>query len=130
MKNIVFILLILFSHEVISDEVDEDALGVVNERMNAYNHHDIAAFLNTYSEDIQVFTYPDIPLGKKGKDHIAYIFEPIFKAGKVSVEIHSQISQGNYVINHETVTYNDEIKKYVSIYEVVDGKIASVRFVR
>lgn len=130
MKYIGLVLLLLFSYQSLAAEVGSSPLEVVNARMLAYNNHDLEAFLNTYSDKIQVYTYPDIKLGKAGKAHITYIFEPMFKDKSVSVVIHSQITQGNYVINHETVTYDGKGKKYVSIYEVVKGKILSVRFLR
>jgi len=105
-------------------------IDIVNARMDAYNKHDIKAFLETYSEEIQIFDYPNTPIGKKGKAHINMIFSPMFKEGKIHVKIHHQINQGNYVINHETVTYGDKETKYVSIYEIENGLIKSVRFVR
>jgi hypothetical protein len=111
-------------------EKNATPLAVVNARMSAYNNHDIEAFLKNYSDDIQVFTYPNIPLGNKGKAHLRSIFAPMFKEGKVSVEIHQQVTQGKYVINHETVSYEGKGQKYVSIYEVQDGLITSVQFVR
>lgn len=112
-------------------EVKESSpVDVVNARMSAYNNHNLEVFLATYSDDIQVFTYPNIPIGKKGKEHLRSIFESMFKERKVSVKIHQQITQGNYVINHETVTYSGSDTKYVSIYEVKGGLITSVQFVR
>jgi hypothetical protein len=98
--------------------------------MDAYNHHDLAEFLKNYAEDIQVFTYPNIPLGKKGKEHLKSIFAPMFKEGKVSVTVIHQIQQGKYVINHEVVSYDGNNQKYVSIYEVENGLIKTVQFVR
>lgn len=130
MKYSLIFLLLSLSYQVQSDEVVKTPLDIVQARMDAYNKHDIHAFLNTYSENIQIFTYPDSPLGKTGKSHIASIFEPMFKEAAVKVKIHNQITQGNYVINHETVIYKDKGTKYVSIYEVVNEKIVSVRFIR
>ena len=130
MKYVGLVLLLLLSHQTFSQEVESSPIDVVNARMLAYNNHDLEAFLNTYSDYIEVYTYPDIKLGKSGIGQISAIFKPMFKEGGISVKIHSQISNGNYVINHETVTYNGIGKKYVSIYEVVNGKILSVRFVR
>lgn len=130
MKHIVFLIVLLLSSAIAAQDKSPDPLAVVNARMNAYNNHDISAFLENYSDDIQVFTYPNIALGSKGKKHLKNIFYPMFKEGKVSVDIHQQITQGNYVINHETVTYNGNNKKYVSIYEVKNGLIQSVQFVR
>jgi metallo-beta-lactamase class B/metallo-beta-lactamase class B GIM len=118
------------ANSVSSVEKNTKPIDIVNARMDAYNKHDIKAFLETYSEEIQIFDYPNTPIGKKGKAHIKMIFAPMFEEGNIQVIIHHQIEQGNYVINHETVTYGDKETKYVSIYEIKNGLIKSVRFVR
>lgn len=130
MKKLFLILLVLLPIQALGNTQPKTALEVVNARMAAYNNHDLTSFLNTYSDSIQIFTYPNIPLGKPGKEHLAFIFEPMFKEKSVSVKIHSQITQGKYVINHETVTYDKSTQKYVSIYEVENGLIKSVQFLR
>lgn len=127
MKKIILSALLVIAQSAWSDT---GPLAVVNERMKAYNEHDIESFLKVYAEDIQIFTYPNQPLGQKGKEHLKSIFAPMFKEGKVSVVINQQIVQGKYVINHETVTYADSVKKYVSIYEVEAGLVKSVQFIR
>ncbi len=104
-------------------------LDVVNRRMSAYNRHDLPAFLKTYSDGVEIFRYPDKSLGK-GKKHIRKLFEPMFKEGVVHVEVHHQITKDSYVVNHETVTYGDSKTEYVSIYEIRNGLIETVRFVR
>ena len=104
-------------------------LDVVNARMAAYNGHDIDAFMATYGDGIEVFTYPDQSLGK-GRAHMRSIFEPMLEEGVVQVEIHHQIAKDSFVVNHETVTTGDSATEYVSIYEVRDGLIQSVCFVR
>lgn len=104
-------------------------LEVVNQRMDAYNRHDLPSFLALYSEDIEIFTYPDRSLGGS-KQHLASIFGPMFEAGEVRVELHHQIEKDRYVVNHETVHDGDSTTEYVSIYEVEEGLIQSVRFVR
>lgn len=102
---------------------------VVNKRMDAYNRHDIDSFMACYDDEIEILTYSGKSLGK-GKKHIRRIFEPMFEEGVVQVEIHYQIEKDSYVVNHETVTNGDDATEYVSIYEVRDGLITSVRFVR
>lgn len=129
-KVAAFLTVFCLAAVVSSQENNTTPLAVVNARMKAYNNHDIEAFLQHYSDDIQVFTYPNILLGNKGKAHLRSIFTPMFDEGKVSVEIHQQMTQGKYVINHETVSYDGKGQKYVSIYEVQDGLITSVQFVR
>ena len=105
-------------------------LEVVKKRMAAYNKHDLETFMSTYSDDIQVYTYPNVRIGRKGKAHIRSIFEPLFKDAAVKVTIHQQIVQGRYVVNEETVEQKGKTTRYVSIYEVKDGLINSVRFLR
>ena len=104
-------------------------LEVVNARMDFFNQHDLAAFLKCYHEDVKVYTYPSKLLGK-GSQRLASIFEADFKEKNVHVEIINQITNGAYVINHEIVTRAEKETKYVSIYEVKNGLITSVRFVR
>ena len=105
------------------------SLEVVNKRMDFYNRHDFAEFIKLYADDVKVYTYPDRLLGT-GKDNIASIFKPKFADKSIQVEIISQMNNGDYVINHEIVTEGGKDKKYVSIYEVKNGLIRSVKFVR
>lgn len=114
----------------------ESPLEIVNQRMRLYNEHDLEGFLALYSPEIAIYDYPDTFFGR-GLDHLRMIFESLFEAGKVRTEVHRQLVSDGYVINEETVHYPDEGPgpnrgevRYVSIYEVREGKIASVRFVR
>lgn len=104
-------------------------LQVVNKRMDLYNEHDFQAFIKLYHKDVKIYTYPNKLLGT-GADRLASIFKSDFEKKSISVEIINQISNGRHVINHEIVTRNGEQTKYVSIYEVKNGLITSVRFVR
>lgn len=132
MKNLFGVAMLLFLTAtciVCSSETTSLPLTVVNQRMEAYNNHDLETFLETYSDEVEIFTYPDKSLGR-GKKHLKHLFEPMFKEGSVSVEILHQIAKDGYVINHEIVMYGRDSTEYVSIYEVRDGLITSVRFVR
>lgn len=129
MKHILGLSLLLISASIFAQENPTPA-SVVNARMDAYNRHDLTSFLSNYAEDVQIFNYPNIPLGNKGKSHLKSIFEPMFKEAKVNVKIIHQIAQGRYVINHEIVSYDGSEQKYVSIYEVENGLIKTVQFVR
>ncbi len=108
---------------------DATPIEIVNQRMTAYNSHAIEPFMELYADNVEIFTYPDRSLGK-GKKHVRKIFEPMFSEGEVHVEIHEQMEKDSYVVNHETVSYAGDDTKYVSIYEVKNGLIQSVRFVR
>lgn len=131
MKKIIYGLLLIavFAQQVSAADKVLSPSAVVNKRMDAYNQHDLKAFLAMYSDTVKVYTYPDKQLAG-GKEHLQSIFEPMFKEGNVAVKIHQQIEKDSYVINQETVIYADKKTDYVSIYKVVDGLITEVRFVR
>jgi len=65
-----------------------------------------------------------------GVENITSIFKSKFASKSIQVEIVSQMNNGSYVINHETVTENGIETKYVSIYEVKNRLIKSEKFVR
>ena len=109
--------------------LNNSPLEVVNQRMQFYNDHNLAAFLALYSPDIKIYTYPDQLLGQ-GLDHMHHLFEPMFQERAVQVDVIKQIVSDSYVINEEMVSYGEDTTRYVSIYEVRDGHIQSVRFVR
>ncbi|WP_103071623.1 nuclear transport factor 2 family protein [Aquimarina sediminis] len=104
-------------------------LQIVNKRMEAYNTHNFKEFIALYDKDLKIYTYPNTLLGT-GSDRLSSIFEADFEAKALHVKILNQITNGAYVINHEIVTNKGKETKYVSIYEVKDGLITSVRFVR
>ena len=104
-------------------------LEIVNKRMDFYNQHNFIEFIKLYSPDVEVYTYPNALLAT-GTDNIASIFKPKFMAKSIHVEIISQMYNGDHVINHEIVSENGIETKYISIYEVRNGLIKSVRFVR
>jgi hypothetical protein len=124
-----FMLCILLTAGCVHANDIQSPLTVVNKRMDAYNQHDLKKFLATYDEDVQIYTYPDKPLAE-GKAHLQSIFEPMLKEGKVKVKIHHQIQKDSYVINHETVIYDNTETEYVSVYKVENGLITDVRFIR
>ena len=97
--------------------------------MNFYNQHNFDQFIKLYNDSVKVYTYPDKLLAS-GKSNIVSIFEPKFSSKSIQVKIISQINNGSYVINQEIVTENGMDTKYISIYEVKNGLITSVRFVR
>ncbi|MDT0559551.1 nuclear transport factor 2 family protein [Ichthyenterobacterium sp. W332] len=111
------------------EKAQKSPLEVVNKRMKLYNQHDFDQFIKLYAKDVKVYTYPDKLLGD-GIENIISIFKPKFETKSISVKIINQIENGSHVVNHEIVTENGLLTKYVSIYQVENGLIKSVRFVR
>ncbi len=104
-------------------------LEVVNKRMDYYNNHNYDEFIKLYHTNVAIYTYPDKLLGE-GADRLASIFKESFENKSISVNIVNQMDNGPYVINHEIVTKEGKVTKYISIYKVEKGIIRSVSFVR
>lgn len=103
---------------------------LAKEQLDGYNKRDIEAFLKPYAKDVKVYTYPD-KLMYQGIDEMRKRYAPMFKATKdLHCKITSRIVKGNVVIDEELVTANGNTFKAVAIYEITDGKISTVRFVR
>ena len=104
-------------------------LAVVEARMDALNDHDLTRFLATYAEDVQIFLYPNTPLSS-GKKNLSDIFGPLMAARDVEVTVLSMQAAEAYVVVDRVVSYGDVSEPGIAIYEVRDGLIRSVTFLR
>ncbi len=103
---------------------------LAQEQLDGYNKRDIEAFLKPYAKNVKVYTYPD-KLNYKGIEEMRKRYAPMFEKTKdLHCKITSRIVKGNVVIDEELVTANGNTFKAVAIYEITNGKISSVRFVR
>ncbi len=108
--------------------VKESAEAVVQRQLNAYNARDIDAFLDTYTEDVELYMWQD-PNPRKGKDLMRKDYEEMFKqVPDLYCEIISRIKLGNKIIDHEKVRFNGQYVQAIAIYEVENGKIKRVTF--
>ena len=105
--------------------------SVVQAQVEAYNARDIDAFLATYRDDVQLFEFPDKPLSK-GTSEMRASYEKLFTDPRLHAEIVKRITLGNTVIDHErvrlTLPAGPATVEAIAIYEVREGKIASVWF--
>jgi len=107
-----------------------DAEKVVQEQLDAYNSRKIEAFVNTYSDDVEVFDFPN-KSRFEGKDKMRESYGGFFESTPdLNCEIKNRIVIGNKVIDEEFLTTNGINYNAVAIYEVENGKIAKVTFVR
>ncbi|WP_299682573.1 nuclear transport factor 2 family protein [uncultured Dokdonia sp.] len=103
---------------------------IIKKQLDAYNARDIEAFLATYSNNAQLFDFPDKKTNE-GKQELRTIFDAFFKrTPDLHVEIKNRIIIGNKVIDEEYVTANGNNFNAVAIYEVQNGKITKVTFIR
>jgi imidazolonepropionase-like amidohydrolase len=110
--------------------VKESPEAVVQRQLNAYNARDIDAFLDTYAEDVEICNFPNQPL-MKGKVEMRNGYANFFKnTPNLYCDIVNRIVMGNKIIDQEKVRAGNQTFRAAAIYEVVDGKIKRVTFVR
>ncbi len=109
---------------------EESAEAIIQTQLNAYNARDIDAFLNSYSEDVQVFTFPD-ELRFQGKEKMREKYADLFRNNPdLHCDIKNRMLIGNKVVDEENISVNGTNFNTVAIYEVENGKIAKVTFLR
>lgn len=100
------------------------------QQLIAYNNRDIEAFLKVYAKDVKVYRFPN-KLEYVGIDKMRKRYAPMFaKTKDLHCKILSRVVKGNVVIDEEWVTSRGRQFKAVAIYEIKNGKIATVTFVR
>lgn len=108
----------------------EDAESIIEKQLDAYNARDIDAFMETYSADVELYNFPN-ELTTKGKEAMRKGYEGFFESTPdLNCAIKNRIVIGNKVIDEEFITANGSNFSAVAIYEVENGKIAKVTFLR
>jgi hypothetical protein len=104
---------------------------IVQKQVEAYNRHDLVAFLSFYASDVKLYDFPDKERSS-GLDAMRKTYGKLFADNPdLKVDIPKRIVQGDTVIDQEFIFVNENRRlKAVAIYRVVDGKIAAVWFVR
>ena len=101
---------------------------LVQQQLNAYNAHDLDAFLEPYAEDVELYEFPG-KLIMKGKDAMRKDYEFLTKVPKLYCKVQKRIIQGNMVIDHEEVSgFGPKPLYAVAIYIIEFGKITKVYF--
>ena len=106
-----------------------DPEAIVQAQLEAYNAHDIDAFVATYADDAQIFEHP-AKLLATGPAQLRERYTARFKEPNLRAVVAKRIVMGNMVIDHERVTRTfpegPGMLEAVAIYEVQSGKIAKV----
>ena len=138
MKSFIFLSILFFStlNLTIQDNTpagntsEETPEAVVNRQLEAYNARDIEWFISTYSEDIEIYDING-KLTMKGHDALRQGYADFFKnTPNLHCHIENRITINNKVIDKENVTAGERTFDAVAIYEVSEGKIIKVTFVR
>lgn len=111
-----------------SSVVSNSAVQLVQQQLNAYNAHDLAAFLEPYADDVELYEFP-AKLLSKGKEQMRKDYLFITQTPKLYCRLQNRVVQGNMVIDHEEVWFGGAKPVYaVAIYIIEKGKIAKVYF--
>jgi hypothetical protein len=99
-------------------------------KADAYNRHDLEAFLKTYSPEIKLYEFPDKELSS-GLEPMRETYGKLFKKNPdLKAKIVGRIVQGDYVIDQEELSGIPSPFTAAAIYRVKDGKIAAVWFLK
>jgi len=103
-------------------------VNIVDEQLKAYNTGNIKAFMNTYSDNIQLYDYPNI-LSTDSKEKMQEIYRGLFKRiPDLTCDISNRIVLGNTVIDLEELSSQAGNWRGLAIYSVKEGKINTVTF--
>ncbi|MGY4514447.1 nuclear transport factor 2 family protein [Lysobacter sp. HA18] len=106
----------------------DDPVAVVRRQLDAYNRHDLDAFMATYAADAKVWRMPGAAPALDGADAIrAFYRDSRFNVPTLHAELVARTSLGHKVVDHERVTgLGATPTEALAVYEVVDGRIATV----
>ena len=110
--------------------VTESPEAVIQRQLNAYNARNLEAFLDTYADDVELYNWNGPQIGK-GKEQMRTIYRSLFEqTPNLYCKIEKRIVQGNTVIDQEYVRFGDRFVSATAVYEVYQGKIKKVTFIR
>jgi hypothetical protein len=105
----------------------ETPYALVQRQLNAYNGHNLEAFLEPYADDVEIYDFPN-KLQMKGKEEMRKAYQFVTQTPTLHCELRGRIIQGNTVIDHERVRFGNNIVEAVAIYKIENGKIKRVYF--
>jgi len=107
---------------------------VVQKNVEGYNRRDIRGFIECFSPDISLYTFPDPEPTLEGLEAIQKFYRQLFEASpKLHSTILKRIVINNKVIDHESIIGrqgSDVPLEIVVIYEVNEGKIFRLTAIR
>lgn len=101
---------------------------LAQQQLNAYNAHDLEAFLAPYADDVELFMFPNTA-AEKGKESMRKSYGFITTTPGLHCKLLNRIVQGNMVIDHEEVYgFGPKPVYAIAMYIIEKGKIQKVYF--
>jgi hypothetical protein len=107
---------------------DAAPAAVVQRQLDAYNRHDLDAFMATYRDDAKVWRMPTTAPTLDGAAAVrAFYRDARFNLPALHAELLARTVVGGKVADHERVTgLKPQPTEALAVYEVVDGLITNV----
>jgi imidazolonepropionase-like amidohydrolase len=104
---------------------------LVQQQLNAYNAHDIEAFLQPYSDSIALYDQTSGKVIMKGKEQIRLRYTDMFsKLPDLHCQLINRMVIGNTIIDQEKVTgVGSTIVEAAVVYTIDKGKIVKAYFI-
>ena len=103
---------------------------IVQKQLDAYNAKDVDAFMASYTENVQLYNYPN-ELLSEGKDQMRKDYLTWFQnTPDLKASVKKRMVIGNKVIDEEQITANGKVFNTVAIYEVENERIRKVTFIQ
>jgi hypothetical protein len=106
---------------------------LADRQLDAYNRQSIEEFLEVYSEDVEIRSFPSQELLYQGKGEMRSVYKRLFDANPgQKADLLARMIKGNICIDHEKVKgrASGEEMEAIAMYEEEDGKIKKVWFVK
>jgi hypothetical protein len=105
-------------------------VNIVQRQLDAYNAHDLEAFVAVYSDTIEIFRMPATQPTISGKAQLTeFHATQRFNVPGLEAELVSRTVLGNKVVDHERIRgLRDEPVEIVAVYEVGPNSIERVWF--
>jgi imidazolonepropionase-like amidohydrolase len=101
---------------------------LAQQQLNAYNAHNLEAFLAPYAEEVELYSFPN-KLELKGKTEMRKAYQFVTKTPKLYCRLVNRIVEGNTVIDQEEVWgFGDKPLTAIAMYVMEGGKITKVYF--
>lgn len=101
---------------------------LAQQQLNAYNAHDLEAFLAPYSDSVELYTFPN-KLELKGKASMRKAYQFVTTTPGLYCRLVNRIVEGNMVIDQEEVAgFGSKPLTAVAIYIAEGGKIVKIYF--
>ncbi len=122
----------LITGSTIGFSQDNPAETAARGQLEAYNRQDIEGFLKWYTDDVEIYNFPD-ELVLKGKEKMRERYINSWNQNPdQKAEVTKRIINGNTVVDQEHVTgrASGEEVNVIAIYRTIYGKISKVYFIR